>query len=499
MNADVSFDPRSGTTAGSIDHTTSTELADIVAQAQAAAEVLAAASPAQRQVWINAGADALEANQEMLARLAEGETALGSPRLDGEVTRTANQLRFYADVAVEGTYLRAVLDPATATTASLGRTNVPLGPVAVFGASNFPFAFSTFGNDTASAIAAGCPVVIKAHPAHPVTSHRTFEVVHAAMVTAGAPGGVAALVFGYDAGTALVEHPGIAAVAFTGSQAGGMSLWKLANEREVVIPVYAEMGTVNPVVVTPAAAADIASIAQGFVQSFTLGSGQFCTKPGLMLVPRGVSAPRAVADALAQLDPQPVLLTQGIAQAATTGVAELQEAGATLVGQTSTTGDGWSHPAVLLAASIDLLDQGSRVLAECFGPVAVVVEYDDLDEAMQAVDHLQGALAASIMADEDDPDAPRVLSHLERKVGRVIVNDWPTGVAFTWAQQHGGPWPATSHPATTSVGAAALDRFVRPVAYQGLPDSMLPAPLRADNPWRIPRRVAGRLETVERT
>lgn len=498
MSADTSFDPRSGATVASISHTSDTELDELVVRAAAAADVLAGASPAERQTWIRAGADALEANREELAGVADRETALGSSRLDGEVMRTAGQLRFYAEVAVEGTYLRAVLDPATPTSSFLARTNIPLGPVAVFGASNFPFAFSTFGNDTASALAAGCPVVVKAHPAHPMTSQRTFEVVHTAMVGAGAPEGVAALVFGYEAGAALVKHPLISAVAFTGSQAGGMSLWKLANERDVVIPVYAEMGTVNPVVVTPAAGADIASIARGFVSSFTLGSGQFCTKPGLILAPRGVNATRIIADALEDASPQPVLLTKGIANAVTAGVAELQEAGATLIAETSSTGAGWSSPATLLAASVDLLHVGSRVLNECFGPVAVVVEYDHVDDALKGVDSLQGALAASIIAVDDDPDAPRVLKHLERKVGRVIVNDWPTGVAYTWAQEHGGPWPATSNPTTTSVGASALDRFVRPIAYQGLPESMLPAPLRADNPWGIPRRVGGRLETGER-
>lgn len=494
MTSDVSFDPRSGATAASVAHTTAAQLGQLVDRAVAAADPVGQASPATRRTWLAAGADALLDNREELARIADWETALGWTRLDGEVVRTANQMRFYADVAVEGTYLRAVIDPATSTTPFLARTNVPLGPVAVFGASNFPFAFSVFGNDSASAIAAGCPVVIKAHPAHPLTSQRTFEIVHDAMRAAGAPDGIAALVFGYETGTALVQHPAMTAVAFTGSQAGGMSLWKLANQREVAVPVYAEMGTVNPVVITPAAGQDITPIAHGFVQSFTMGSGQFCTKPGLLLAPRGSGAVAAVAGALDELSPEPIMLTRGIAESVTRGVAELEDAGATVQARTAPIPGGWSSPAVLLSASVDLLERGSLVLEECFGPVAVVVEYDDLQEALAAVDRLQGALAASIMIAEDDPDAAAVLSRLERKVGRVIVNDWPTGVAFTWAQVHGGPWPATSNPSTTSVGAAALDRFVRPVAYQGLPDGLLPAPLRADNPWNLPRRVAGVLQ-----
>lgn len=494
MTADVSFDPRSGMTAGSVAHTSAAELEVVVARAVAAADAVADVSPGERRAWLVAGADALEAHVADLARMADWETALGLPRLSGEVLRTAAQMRFYGDVAAEGSYLGAVIDPATPTTPSLGRTNVPLGPVAVFGASNFPFAFSVFGNDTASAIAAGCPVVIKAHPAHPVTSQDTFRIVHEAMVAAGAPQGVAALVHGHETGVSLVRHPSISAVAFTGSQAGGTSLWRAANEREVVIPVYAEMGTVNPVVVTPGAAGDIATIAEGFVQSFTLGSGQFCTKPGLILVPSGVDAARVIARALEQAQPRPVMLTRGIAEAVVSGVAEMQRAGATVVAETSTEGSGWAATAAVLAAPLDLLRHGNRLLEECFGPVALVVEYDRLDDALAAVDGLQGALAASVMAAEDDEDIASVVKHLERKVGRVIVNDWPTGVVFTWAQQHGGPWPATSHPATTSVGASALDRFVRPVAYQGLPETVLPAPLRAENPWGVPRRVAGVLE-----
>jgi NADP-dependent aldehyde dehydrogenase len=498
MSVDVSFDPRTGAIAASVAHTATEDVERAVSRAAAAARVVGQAAPAERRAWLAAGADALEASSDELARVANWETALGLTRLTGEIARTAGQMRFYADVAVEGSYLGAVVDDATPTSPFIARTNVPLGPVAVFGASNFPFAFSVFGNDTASAIAAGCPVVVKAHPAHPLTSQRTFEIVHAAMVEAGAPGDVAALVFGFDAGGALVQHPQITAVAFTGSQAGGLSLWRLANERDVVIPVFAEMGTVNPVVVTPSAGADIATIAHGFVQSFTLGGGQFCTKPGLLLAPRGADAPGAVAEALEDLDPRPVMLTRGIALSATDGVGELEQAGATVVGRTSSSDAGWASPAVLLSAPLSAVHRGSRVLEECFGPVAVVVEYDRLDDALTAVDALQGALAASIMTVDDDPDAASVLAHVEPKVGRVIVNDWPTGVAFTWAQEHGGPWPATSSPGSTSVGAAALGRFVRPVAYQGLPDSLLPAPLQAANPWGIPRRVSGVLEAVER-
>jgi len=218
-----------------------------------------------------------------------------------------------------------------------------------------------------------------------------------------------------------------------------------------------------------------------------------------MLVPRGFNATKVVAEALEDAYPQPVMLTEGIANAVATGVGELQDAGATIVAETSSTGAGWSTAAVLLAAPIEGLQRGNRLLEECFGPVAVVVEYDHLDDAVTAIDGLQGALAGSIMIGEEDPDAEALLMHLESKVGRVIVNDWPTGVAFTWAQEHGGPWPATSNPKTTSVGAAALDRFVRPIAYQGVPEWLLPEALRPHNPWSIPRRISGVLEVADRS
>lgn len=497
MTVDTSFDPRTGGRAASTSPTTADELEAILASATMAADILASTTPTDRGRWLGEVADALQAHGVELARVADWETALGIARLEGEVVRTAGQIRFYSDVAREGTFLGATIDEQTATTPAIGRANVPLGPVAVFGASNFPFAFSIFGNDTAAAIAAGCSVVVKAHPAHLMVSQRVFDLARDALKEAGAPDGTIGIVFGHDAGVALVKHPSITAVAFTGSQSGGMSLWRVANEREVVIPVYAEMGTVNPVVVTPAASDDIHTIANGFAASFTLGNGQFCTKPGLILVPSGIDAIRLFATALEDISSQPVMLTKGISEDVVAGVHALQEAGATIVADSGLPGEGWSAQAVLLSAPLPALHRGSRVLEECFGPVAVIVEYDRLDDAMAAVDQLQGALAASIMIGDEDPDAATVLDRLHRRVGRVVVNDWPTGVAYTWAQQHGGPWPATSNAAATSVGAAALDRFVRPIAFQGLPDKLLPAPLKSSNPWGIPRRVNGAMVAPE--
>ncbi|GAB4005405.1 aldehyde dehydrogenase family protein [Nocardioides ultimimeridianus] len=489
----TSFDPRTGAVVATVADTSTTQLASVLAAAADAAAPLAATSPAVRRTWWYAVADALELHRDELARLADRETALGRERLTGEVTRAAGQLRFYADVAAEGSYLDVTVDEPTATTPGLVRVNRPLGPVAVFGASNFPFAFSVLGNDTAAALAAGCPVVAKAHPAHVGLSIRQAEIAGEALASAGAPRGTYAVVSGHQTGVDLVKAPQITAVGFTGSQAGGLALWRIANERELVIPVYAEMGTVNPVVVTSAGADDMEAVAKGFVGSFTLGSGQFCTKPGLMLAPAGSGAAEAVARALHDAAPAPVMLTEAIAKGVSGGIAAMVAAGAELVGEMPAGLEGWTAPAAVLAAPVSALVPGSRLLEETFGAVVLVCEYDGEAELAHAVGSVQSSLAASVFTGgaEDDQGA-RVVGLLSGKVGRVAVDEWPTGVAFTWAQQHGGPWPSTSAPATTSVGAAALGRFVRPVAYQSTHDGWLPPEAQAANPWSVRRRVNGR-------
>ena len=495
MSSTTSFSPYDGQPVAVVPDTPPGAVQRAVARAVAAAPKLAAVAPAVRRGWLEAVAASLENHVDELVGLADQETALGAARLTGEVARTAGQLRFYGDVAVEGSYLGVTVDEATGAAPRLTRVNHPLGPVAVFGASNFPFAFSVLGNDTASALAAGCPVVVKAHPAHAALSARLAELAEGALCGAGAPDGTFVGVAGRQAGLDLVRSDGIRAVAFTGSQAGGLALWRLANERRRVIPVYAEMGTVNPVVVTPAAMARLDEVARGFVGSFTLGAGQYCTKPGLLVVPAGHDAARTVGDALAESAPAPVMLTEAIAGAVEQGLASLVAAGASIVRQVPGAGAGWSAPAAVLSAPATALVEGSRLLEECFGAVVLVVEYADEGQLLAVLAALQGSLTGTVVAADDDPDAPRLVDLLSRSVGRVTVGDWPTGVAFTWAQQHGGPWPATSDPRATSVGAAALDRFVRPVAYQSTPDGWLPPAGRRDNPWRLPRRVNGRLET----
>ncbi|HEY9495880.1 MAG TPA: aldehyde dehydrogenase family protein [Intrasporangium sp.] len=495
VQVEPSHDPRTGTVRGQVPTSSADQVAGAVARAAACAAEVGRSAPAVRARWLRSVADALatEATAAELVALADAETALGPSRLASELARTVDQLRFYADVAVEGSWLGATIDTATSERSSLARVRIPLGPVAVFGASNFPFAFGVLGNDTASALAAGCPVVVKAHPAHPELAARLVEVAVRALASAGAPAGALGIVAGFHSGTTLVQAAEITAVAFTGSQRGGLALWRAANERPVVIPVFAEMGTVNPVVLTQAGARErMADVAGGFVQSFTAGSGQFCTKPGLLLAPAGSGAAEAVAVALETERPRGWHLTEGIALDASAGVINLIEAGAELVTRITNPERGWAASAALLRVEASRLVRGSRLLEECFGPVALVAEYADDAELDSVLTALQGSLAASVMsAGAGDAETAGLVQRLSLVAGRVTVDEWPTGVAWTWAQQHGGPWPATSAPGATSVGAAALDRFTRPITYQNACDHDLPPALQDANPWRLPRRVDG--------
>lgn len=496
---DISLDPRTLTELAALPGSTLPEVYAAVAAAYTAAAPMSSSSGAERAGWLEALATAVEAAVEDLVAVADAETGLGVARLTGEVTRCANQLRFYAGIAREGSFLGATIDSRTATTPDLRRIRRPLGPVAVFGASNFPFGFGTLGNDTGSALAAGCPVVVKGHPAHPQTHAMLADIARTALAAAGAPDGAFGAVTGFEAGQALVLHPQITAVAFTGSQHAGLALWSLAASRPVVIPVFAEMGTVNPVVVTPAAAdSRLTEIAEGCVGSFTLGMGQFCTKPGLLLAPLGSGLATHLAEALLAVSPRGPLLTPGIAANYVAGIDRLVLGGAVVIGGVVDPGPGTAVSAAVLAAAPESIQPGSPLLAECFGPVVIVVEYPDTAERDRLLATLDGCLVAAVMTGgDDDPDAADLVGQLAGLAGRVVVDEWTTGVATTWAQHHGGPWPSTSSPASTSVGAAALDRFSRPVTYQNTPQSALPAALRDGNPWRIPRRVDGRIQPAE--
>ncbi|WP_427885482.1 aldehyde dehydrogenase family protein [Kribbella sp. GL6] len=493
MTIELSHDPRTGTAVDGPPHTTPDSVDRIVTAAAAAFPATSTAHPAERRRWMDAIAAALDDAVEELVALADSETALGDARLRGELTRGAVNLRYYAAAGEAGDWLRPVLqthagpltDPAEL---DLRRANLPLGPVAVFGASNFPFQFGVLGHDTCSALAAGCPVVAKAHPAHPRLSVRLAEIAVEALTRAGAPSGTLGLVVGFDAGTVLVDHPSIAAVAFTGSLRGGQAIVEQARRRARPVPVYAEMGTVNPVVVTPAGAERITAIAEEFAASFTLGVGQYCTKPGLFLAPRDSGATGAVADAV-RARPGAWLLTDGIATAYRSGTADMTAAGAELLAEGVPAEGGYGVGPVALRVDPARLQPGSPWLEECFGPVALVAECNDLDEVLDVVRRMQPSLTGTVYGGGvDDPDVARVVAVLASQVGRVVVDGAPTGVACTDAMHHGGPWPSTSEPGTTSVGARALERFTRPVAFQNVPDSALPPALQDANPWNLRRQ-----------
>jgi NADP-dependent aldehyde dehydrogenase len=373
---------------------------------------------------------------------------------------------------------------------------VPLGPVAVFGSSNFPFAFSVPGGDTASALAAGCPVVIKAHPAHPATSLATFEALRRGAKNLDAPDAVLSLVFGFDAGVALVDAPAIRAVGFTGSVPAGRSLWSRANARPTPIPFFGELGSANPLVVTPAAAEERADeIGRGAAGSMTLGVGQFCTKPGLLFVPQSDSGDTLVAslvDTLNDLAPM-TMLSDGIAEHFRSGTVAIAgvDGNNRLVGDDA--GEGTTVTAQLFEVPARIFtDSSSRVARdECFGPLAVVVRYLDDDELKKALAVTEPALTFSVFTALDDPHAAWLFDFAQTKAGRVIANGYPTGVGVSWSMQHGGPWPATTASSATSVGAASVERWLRPVTYQNVPDELLPEALRDENPLGIPQRVDG--------
>lgn len=481
---------------------TSQEQLDVVLDAAAAAaRPLGELRPAQQAAFLRGVADALDTAAEELVPIARRETHLPEPRLRGELSRTTFQLRLFAEVLGEGAYLEATIDHADpewppAARPDLRRMLLPLGPVVVFAASNFPFAFSVAGGDTASALAAGCPVVLKAHPGHPQLSRRTGEIVASALAHAGAPQGTFAVVEGEEAGRAAVLDPRIKAAAFTGSTHGGRALFDLANSRPDPIPFYGELGSLNPVFVTDAAATRRGQrIWSDYVDSFTLGAGQFCTKPGLLFVPAGSGAEEALTELVAGREPA-TMLNERIAR----GHREVRErlASHPVVRTLGTGRAGDLGPAAtVLSTSVpDLLAHQQTLLTECFGPTSIVVTYTSDTELLAAARAFPGQLTATVHGEHDDPIVPPLLAELRERAGRVIWNDWPTGVAVTHAMHHGGPYPATTAPLHTSVGTTAIRRFLRPVSYQDLPQHLLPLALRDDNPLGLPRRVNGVMDNV---
>jgi NADP-dependent aldehyde dehydrogenase len=409
----------------------------------------------------------------------------------------------FAALLEEGSFLRVAIDgPDTewppGPRPDLRRMMIPLGPVVVFAASNFPFAFSVAGGDTASALAAGCPVIVKSHPGHPALSDLTANVVLGALSASGAPEGTFALIHGDDGGRSAVSSEHIRAGAFTGSLGGGRALFDLAVSRPNPIPFYAEMGSLNPVFVTSAAMARRGGhILAEYAASFTLSAGQFCTKPGLLFLPSGSVSDEELAESLAPHRSGAPLLNDHIHQGYVGQLTTLRDHPAirTVIADDRAYADA-PTPTLLATSVTELLASRDELLVECFGPTSLVVDYANDEELLAAAKVFGGQLAAGVHGEEDDTVLPALFTLLSDRAGRVLWNGWPTGVSVTEAMQHGGPYPATTSPLHTSVGSASIERFLRPVCFQSIPDHLLPPALRDANPLGLPRLVNGQREAV---
>lgn len=482
--------------------TTPDELESVLAAATRAAGPLASLRPAERARLLRAAADALDAAAGELVPIAIEESALAEARLTGEVARSSGQLRLFAEALEEGSYLEVVIDSADQDAKPVPRPDlrrmlVPLGPVLVFAASNFPFAFSVPGGDTASALAAGSPVVLKAHPGHPRLSQRTGEVLAEALRAAGAPEGAFAVIHGMGVGTTALTDKRIKAAAFTGSVKGGRALLDIATSREEPIPFYGELGSLNPVFVTPAAvAARGEAIADGYVGSFTLGTGQFCTKPGLLFLPEDHGLEERIAGAVRDTSPAG-MLSDRIRSGHAHERDRLEGLGAVRTLVHGAESDSGVAPTLLATTAKELLADPDALLQECFGPTSIIVEYTGPDELLAAAEAFGGNLTATVHAeDADAATLPPLLDVLRERTGRLVYNGWPTGVAVAWAMHHGGPYPSTTASVHTSVGTTAVRRFLRPVCYQNTPQALLPEALQDGNPLGLPRRIDGVITAV---
>ncbi|MBV8398662.1 MAG: aldehyde dehydrogenase (NADP(+)) [Acetobacteraceae bacterium] len=462
-------------------------------------------SPDQRAGFLEACARRiLDIGEELIER-ATAETGLPRGRIEGERARTVGQLRLFAEVVRDGGYLDVRIDHALPDRKPLPRPDIrlrhiALGPVAVFGASNFPLAFSVAGGDTASALAAGCPVIVKAHSGHPGTSELVGRAVQGAVAECGLPEGVFSMVFGAGnkVGTRLVADWRIRAVGFTGSRRGGMALFDVANKRPEPIPVYAEMSSINPVLLMPHALASRGrEIGRTFVASLTMGAGQFCTNPGLPLAQPGSGLDDFLAGASEGLGtgPAATMLTPGIFAAYQSGVDRLlnnPKVKAVAQGQLATGAN--QGRSVLFETDVQSFLADETLKEEIFGASSLLVRCRDAKDMRELLEHMEGQLTVTLHMDEADIEDVRVVMPvLERKAGRILVNGWPTGVEVCHAMVHGGPFPATSDSRSTSVGTLAIRRFLRPVCYQDVPAALLPAAVQDGNPLRTWRRVDGKM------
>lgn len=471
-----------------------TDTAALDAVVRAAAEAFPSWSGTpriERAAALDAIADGLEAEAASIVPLAASETSLGEARGRSELSRTIFQLRMFANLLRDGSYLRPVVAPAdadhpVAPSPDLRLTRRPIGPVAVFAASNFPLAFSVAGTDTASALAAGCPVVVKAHPGHPQTSQLVSRITRDCLQVSGAPTGTFAVVYGFAAGPALVRHPMIRAASFTGSVRGGRALFDVAVSRPDPIPFFGELGSLNSLTVLPGAAtARGRVIGADLADSVLLGGGQFCTKPGLLLLPSGFHGTEVTNQLVSKFRSAPpvTMLTSQVsdgyeagrrALAATVGITVLAE---------GTVAEGRSVATLFKVSSESIPDV---VFEECFGPAAVVATYSSPDELLSIACRLPGALTGTVHSAPDDrPLVEQLLRELAPRVGRVIFDQYPTGVSVSAAMEHGGPYPASTDVQHTSVGPAAIYRFLRPISFQNAPAYALPDELREPGPRTV--------------
>ena len=498
-----SVDPRTGEPGPSFEEAAPEDVRAAVTAAAAVHRSGELRDRARRIALLRGAAARLRAAGDEIVAVCEGETGLPEARLRSELERTCGQLEAFAAIVDTGDDAEAIIDHPDPDAVPIPKPDVrrmlvPLGPVAVFGASNFPLAFSTAGGDTASALAAGCPVVVKGHPSHPGTGELVARELRAAVAAAGLPDGTFTNLpaAGVEVGEALVDAPEIAAVGFTGSFAGGKAIYDRAGRRPVPIPVYAEMGSVNPIVVTEGALrARREAIATGLTASVSNFGGQLCTKPGVVFVPAGPEGDEFAADLAARLDavPPSVLLNERLRDALRGAVDRLAARPEVrpLGDAPAADGPGFRHQPAAYEAPAGAVGEGAtELLEEHFGPVVLLLRHGSRKELLAALAQLDGQLTGSVHA-EPGEDVADVVEALGERAGRVVFNGFPTGVAVTHGMHHGGPFPATTSALHTSVGMTAVRRFTRPVAFQDAPPDALPPELREENPLGIRRRVDG--------
>ncbi len=496
-----SFNPRTSAAFNSFTSCGDAEVDTAVAAAVDAYKQMRRMDGARIGDFLDCVADEIDALGDVLLETCDAETGLGLVRLTGERGRTTGQIRTFAAIARKGEWVQASIDTAIPDRAPLPKPDLRrmmtgIGPVAVFGASNFPFAFSTLGGDTASALASGNPVVVKGHPSHPATSEMFAVAMEKAIEKSAMPNGVFSLLqgIGNELGGALVRHTAIKAVGFTGSEAGGRALMDIAAARPDPIPVYAEMGSVNPVFLGPRTLANSGeAIAAGLSGSVCMGTGQFCTSPGLAIMLEDAEFEQRMSDAMSAA-PRGHLLNPGIRASLQAGLQRLQAiAGVEWLNRADFADDSMTPPNAVFRTTGDAFLAEPSLAEEVFGPVTILVVCTSEAQMLEVGNSLSGNLTGSIHADDDPELALAVMAMLEDKVGRIICNGYPTGVEVCPSQQHGGPYPSSSVSWATSVGAGAIVRFARFVAYQDAPDHLLPAALQNDNPLGIVRYVNGEL------